>query len=168
MSSITKTNKNNSSQCGDSSNSVNKKRKAGVVLLVVTIILIASFLFLNLNNQDAPVTVNELYDAMIDRNNDGIISQEDLPIAWHSYTIGDKVVVRDMINTPVFESDQNYTILILVEYTGVHEGGGGIINAVVPGNALDIYHQGDFITVETRMIEYEDGSVIPGDWTFIE
>lgn len=148
---------------------LNKAKTMAAVAIVITVFLIILFVYMSLNAPATPVTVNELYDDQIDRNDDGVIDEDDLPLEWHSYELGDKVLVRDRIDDVWWDSDTNQTSITLVDYTGKYESGGGRPQAHVPGNVVDDYSVGDFITLESEMIIDRTGTVIfPWEWTPVE
>ena len=154
-------------------NNGNNPRSSGngktmiIVAIVVTLLITISFIYLYLNAQNIPITVNELFDNQLDRNNDEKINLEDLPYDWASYGLGDKIVIRDRIKAISWDSDNNQTTLLLVSYSGKYEGGGGIVSVHIPGNAYDSYSIGDFIIVEGRMVDYGNDNIFPGDWGLI-
>ena len=50
---------------------LSKAKTMAAVAIAITIFLIILFVYMSLNAPATPVTVNELYDDMIDRNDDG-------------------------------------------------------------------------------------------------
>jgi hypothetical protein len=152
-------------------NDKNEDRRNHKIMITVAIaailLIVPSYFYLGPNDRYDAVTVNEFYDDMVDRNNNGTIGQEDIPLAWHSYGPGDRVVIRDRIDIIWFQPDENQTYIILLEYSGKY-GEASPTNILVSGNVTDVYSKGDIIMVENRMIEYE-GSVYPkfNGWTIV-
>jgi len=120
------------------------------------------------NDMYSAVTVNEFYDDMVDRNGDGMIGEEDLPQAWHSYGAGDRVVVRDRIESICFGSFENETWISLVTYSGIY-GDQMPMNIFVSGNVTGTYSEGDIIMVKNQMVEYNE-NIYPefNAWAIVE
>lgn len=145
----------------------NKKIMAAAVIAAV--LLTPLFLhYWGQNDIYSAVTVNEFWDDMLDRNNDGVINGSDVPIAWHSYGVGDKVVVRDRIGYIWYDSYENKTWINLVTYSGMY-GDQMPINIFVSGNVTGTYSEGDIIIVENRFVDYGTGSIYPefNAWTIV-
>jgi hypothetical protein len=143
-----------------------RNRKIIIAVAIATILLIVpSYFYLGPNDRYDAVTVNEFYDDQVDSNNDGII---DAPFAWHSYGAGDRVVIRDRIETIWFQPDENRTYIFLPGYSGKYMFATGI-NIMVLGNVTSTYSRGDIIMVQNRMAEYEQGNIYPefGGWTLV-
>ena len=147
---------------------LNKAKTMAAVAIAITVFLIILFVYMSLNAPVTPVTVNELYDDRIDRNDDGAIDEDDLPIEWQSYELGDRVLVRDRIDDVFWDYDTNQTYITLVGYTGNYEGGGRP-QARVSGNVADDYSVGDIVTFETEMIiDRTETVIMPSHWTIVE
>jgi len=141
-----------------------KKKNIAVAIIILAVALVISGVYLTTRTHE--VTVNQLYDDMIDRNYDGVIGEADLPFAWKSYRIGDNVVVKDIIREVSFDSSLNMTSIFLVDYTGKYYGIRSHVNIGIPGNVTDIYHIGDTITLKSTMIEIPPtGSIYFDVWT---
>jgi hypothetical protein len=119
------------------------------------------------NDMYSAVTVNEFWDDMVDRNDDGVINGSDTPIAWHSYGLGDKVVIRDRIHSVWYEPSENKTYFVLQyfsKYIMLPP-----VNVVLDGNHTAAYSEGDIIMVKNRMVEYNE-NIYPefNAWTIID
>lgn len=144
----------------------NKKILAAAAIAAV---IIAPLLvhYWSQNDIYSAMTVNELYNDMVDRNGDGTIGEEDIPLAWHSYSAGDSIVVRDRIESIWYWPSENETWISLGAYSGVY-GYPMPINLYVSGNATGTYSEGDIIFVKNHMVEYNE-NIYPefNAWTII-
>ncbi|MFO7619133.1 MAG: hypothetical protein R6W91_05700 [Thermoplasmata archaeon] len=145
-----------------------------VTAILISVITLAA-LFLYYDSDPPTVTVNEFYDDMIDKNGDEVINVEDEPLAWQSYDLGDRVLVRDRIEQIWFQPDQNRTFIMLQPYSGkyventtINSLGPFPIFVLVQGDVTNVYSEGDIIIVENRMIVYGEGSLFPDlEWTIV-
>ena len=141
----------------------NTNLKIAMVIVIIILLLVAMFIL----NKPGTLTVNEFYDDQIDKNGDGIINQTDFPSGWNSYNVGDKIVIRDMVDRTMYEANQ--TIIFLVEYSGNYAAGGrSQVSVVVLGDMRNTYEEGSYITVESEMKEYLEGNIYPGRWTLVD
>lgn len=146
---------------------LNRKTMVAAAVAAILLLLLVSF-FWSQNDIYSAVTLNEFWDDMVDRNGDGEFNESDLPISWHSYGSGDKVLVRDRIDSVWYDPGSNQTIVSLHEYSGQY-GEASPINVVLEGNCLGDYSEGEVVILRNYMVEYDAG-IYPefNAWTIVE
>jgi hypothetical protein len=150
---------------------MSKTIKIGVVALIVVSAMVISGLYLRQNNHTDYLTVNEFYNDLIDKNNDGIIGTEDSPLNFTSHNVNDTIYVRDKISRIYYS--HNYTVIDLGPYSGKyqirHSYCWPVVENITRGDFTGTLRVGDHITFKTVIILHqEDGGETNSEWIIVQ